>query len=203
MKNIAILAALVAASSVANAQSQGAVTEVMYKGLFGEYIEFTNTSGGNLDVTGYSFDDSSNNPDTVVFPSVTLADDQCVIITEVSSTIFNQAWYTEPTTDPAITNAPVIIANNTANLGRADTVYIYNASDVVVDRVTYDDESSNGPRSEDDGAVPFSNWNYLSNNMGSDWVLSSDSAVSVKWKAGVSGASGPIGSPGVPSFGTP
>ena len=198
MKNIAILAALLAASSSANAQLK--VTEIMYTGLFGEFVECTNKSGSSLDVTDYSFDDSSNTPGSVVFPSVTLAADQCVIITEVSSTIFNQAWYTEPTSDPSITNAPVIIANNTHNLGRSDTVYIYDDADDLVDQVTYNDQAGNGPRTEDVSAVPKSAWNYLLPNMTNsgtaDWFLST--SVSGSWKAGVAGAPGPTGNPGVP-----
>lgn len=196
MKNIAILAALAAASSVANAQL--VITEVSYKGLFGEYIEVTNT-GSALDVTGYSFDDSSNNPGTVDFPAETLANGQCVIITEVSSAIFTQAWYTEPVSDPVITNAPFIIGNNTANLGRADTIYIYDDAEDEVDALTYDDENDNGPRTEDVSACPRTGWNAALPNMKNsgtnDWFLST--SVSGSWKAGVAGATGPTGNPGV------
>lgn len=223
MKTKLFLALAAMAASTVASQAQLKVTEIMYTGLFGEFIEVTNTGSALTNISNFSFDDSSAVPGTVPFPAVALANGQTVIITEVSATIFNQAWYTEPTTDPVIANAPVIIANNDQNLGRADTVYIFNSSSIQ-DQVTYNDQASpqNGPRSEDVSIVPFSGWDYLLPNATNvvsgttrhDWVLSNGKvsvggadAVSVKWKAGVGGNGpggnpipGPIGSPGVASY---
>lgn len=220
MKNIAILAALVAASSSANAQLK--ITEVMYKGMFGEFIEVTNTgsalTGAQLD--DYSYDDSGKVAGKVPFPAVALANNQCVIITEVSSAIFNLAWYTEPSTDPVITNAPVIIANSTDNLGRSDTIYIFDGptNSDIADQLSYNDEATpmrNGPRTEDVSAVPYVSWNFTRNvmttykgsgstsdaaNYDHDWVLSNNATVATKWQSGnpaQSAGSAPIGSPGV------
>lgn len=227
-KTLVLLAAAAASVAVSNAApaSNFKVTEILYTSQFGEFIEVTNLSGASItDLQNYSFDDSSATPGKVPFPSVTLANNQAVIITEVSSTIFNQAWYTEPTTGTAPVTlptftAPVIIANNSQNLGRADAVNIFytdpsTSAVTTVDQVTYDDQTSNGPRSEDVSAVPYSGWNYLLPNMTNvvsgvtlkDWVLSSGASVATKWKAGVSGTgaggdaiSGPVGSPGVAAF---
>ena len=224
MKKFAILAALAAATVSANAQvnTDFVVTEIMYTGLFGEFIEVTNLSGSSItDLDKYSYDDSSAVGGTIKFPSVTLLAGQAVIITEVSATIFNQAWYTEPTTDPVITNAPVIIANSDQNLGRADTVNIfYNSGTVgspsyaIRDSVSYDDQNSNGPRSEDVSAVPYFDWdptlpNFINGGV-ADWVLSTNAKVTGDWKAGVGGNGpggapipGPWGSPGVAVFASP
>jgi hypothetical protein len=226
MKNIAILAALVAASASANAQLK--VTEVSYKGLFGEYIEVTNTGSALIasQTDDYSYDDSGATVGKVPFPAVALANNQCVIITEVSSAIFNLAWYTEPTSDPVIANAPVIIGNCTDNLGRADTINIFNNS-TLQDRVSYNDERlvsgvaiPNGPRTEDVSAVPVTGWDFTETDMTpyvsgatnnpasyrADWKLSNTAAVATKWQSGnpaQSAGSAPIGNPGVFVTATP
>ncbi|QJE97979.1 hypothetical protein [Luteolibacter luteus] len=205
MKNIAILAALVAACSSANAQLK--ITEVMYKGMFGEFIEVTNT-GSALTASqtdDYSYDDSGASAGKVPFPAVALANNQCVIITEVSSAIFNLAWYTEPSGDNGlITVAPVIIGNSTDNLGRSDTINIFQNS-TVVDKLSYNDEAvpPNGPRTEDVSAVPITGWDHTLDNMTNggvtEWKLSNTSDVATKWQAGnpsQSAGSAPIGSPG-------
>ena len=197
MKNIVTtLAALAAVTVAAQAAPQIKVTEIMYTGLFGEFVEITNTGDAAEDMTGWSFSDNSRTPDETSIAGIgTLDAGEVAVITEVSDAIFIQAWYTEPgKTALAASN---IVENNVANLGRSDEVNIYNASDVLVDRVTYNDQTSNGPRTEDVSAVPKSTWNFTSANMGTDWVLSTDSTVTGEWKAGVSGASGPTGSPGV------
>jgi len=197
MKNIVTtLAALAAVTVAAQAAPQIKVTEVMYTGLFGEFVEITNTGDAQQNMTGWSFSDNSRTPDETSIAGIGALDaGEVAVITEVSDAIFIQAWYTEP--GKTALAAANIVENNVANLGRSDEVNIYDASDVLVDRVTYNDQTSNGPRSEDISAVPKDTWNFTSANMGTDWVLSTDAQVIGEWKAGVSGASGPVGSPGV------
>lgn len=199
MKNIVTtLAALAAVTVAAQAAPQIKVTEVMYTGLFGEFVEITNTGDASQDMTNWSFSDNSRTPDETSLSGIgTLDAAEVAVITEVSDTIFIQAWYTEPTNNPVTLAAANIVENNVANLGRSDEVNIYDSADTLVDRVTYNDQTSNGPRSEDVSAVPKDTWNFTLANMGTDWVLSTDSQVAGEWKAGVAGATGPVGSPGL------
>lgn len=202
MKNIVTtLAALAAVTVAAQAAPQIKVTEVMYTGLFGEFVEITNTGDASQSMTGWSFSDNSRTVgETSIAGIGTLDAGEVAVITEVSDTIFIQAWYTEPTNNPVTLAAANIVENNVANLGRSDEVNIYDNTSptpLLVDRVTYNDQASNGPRSEDVSAVPKDTWNFTLANMGTDWVLSTDSQVAGEWKAGVAGASGPIGSPGL------
>lgn len=231
MKSLSLTLAALAAATVASSAAPATnfkITEVLYTGLFGEFIEVFNLSGADItDLNKYSFDDSHAVVGKVPFPNVTLQNNQALIITEVSSTIFNQAWYTEPLTGSAPYTipahiAPVIIQNNTQNLGRADAINIFYTDAGVtttVDKLEYNDQATpqNGPRSEDVSIVPWVNWIYTRNNATNfdtflgvwqhDWILSSNANVpsSLKWKAGVSGVDpsngdpipGPIGSPGV------
>ncbi len=145
---ITTLAAIVAATVVA--QADVFITEVTYKGLFGEYFELANTGTTSVDLTGWSYDDNSDIAGTVALPSVTLLAGDTIIVTEVSQAVFEQAWYLDSGEGkPTILKA--ILQNNSVNLGRNDEINIYNASDVRVDQLTYNDQGSgdvDGPRTE-------------------------------------------------------
>lgn len=56
-----LLAALLAAGT-ASAHAQVRITEWMYSGNPGEYVEFTNLGPAAVDFTGWSFDDDSRTP---------------------------------------------------------------------------------------------------------------------------------------------
>lgn len=205
MKNIVTtLAALAAVTVAAQAAPQVRITEVMYTGLFGEFVEITNIGDASQNMSGWSFSDNSRTIGETSLSGIgTLDAGEVAIITEVSDAIFIQAWYTEP--GETALAAANIVENNAANLGRSDEVNIYpnGASDGDTDqedRLTYNDQGSgsvDGVRSEDISAKPGS----VGANNFSTWVLSGSGAGGTPngnaWKAGVSGASGPIGSPGV------
>lgn len=204
---LAILAALAAVTVSANAQSNVQISEIMYTGLFGEFVEIVNDGDTAQDMTGWSFSDNARTiGDTSLSQIGTLSPGEVAIITEVSDAIFNLAWFTEPGTDAGRGVMPVenIVENNSTNLGRSDEVNIYpaGATNPVTgfqDRVTYNDQGSgavDGPRSEDVSAIvddlsdPFSGF-----------VLSQGGTVDNSWKAGDPSAPGPVGSPGVfPNF---
>ncbi|MFD2257186.1 lamin tail domain-containing protein [Luteolibacter algae] len=215
------LAAIAAAAVTAHAQADVQITEIMYTGLFGEFVEITNGGNASQNMTGWKFSDNARGlslasvataTDISGIGGGTLAAGDSAIITEVSSTIFIQAWYTEASTalPSGFTGIPAnrIVQNNAVNLGRTDEVNIYanGAIDGVndfVDRVTYTDQggasADKGPRSEDVSAVPSSN-NTAATFSG--WQLSSV-GTGAAWKAGVQGSingrpiPGPVGSPGV------
>ena len=88
-----------------------------------------------------------------------------------------------------------IADGNTNNLGRADEINIYDASNALVDRLTYDDQNLGGPRTQGTSGVPTSCQTLGANTVGV-WVFSHE---------GVDGAkkslSGDIGSPGTSPLG--
>lgn len=61
---------LIAGSTV---RGQVRITEYMYQGINGEFVELTNTGGSAVDMTGWSLDDNTNTPgsfDLTAFGSV-------------------------------------------------------------------------------------------------------------------------------------
>ena len=196
MKNIITTLAVLAAATSAHSME---ITEFSFKGLFGEYVEVTNTTGSTItaaNLGNWSFDDNSFVAGTVPFPTTqgNLANGQCVIITEVSRTIFNQAWFVEPSKSPTV--SPVIYVDNcTTNLGKSDAAAIFLSGVGEVDRITWSNPI------EDAGYVQkVSLYNTGVDNFAA-WVASGNpdtGAITVtgSWKAGVPGKTGPIGSPG-------
>lgn len=214
MKNIATTLAAIAAVTVsAQAAPNVQITEIMYTGLFGEFVEITNigdatqsldtpgTIGGNA-TTGWSFSDSDNVAGEVPLAQIDeLSAGESAIITEVSDEIFIQAWYTEPPANPVTLTATNIVENNDVNLGRSDTVNIYDENGASKDSVVYSDPF--GPRSEDVSAKPNAALSAQGTTSAfSTWLLSATSGApnGNAWKAGVTivgkNVPGSIGSPG-------
>lgn len=201
MKPLYLTLAAIAAATV-SASAQVRITEFSYKGLFGEFIELANTGSTTVDLTGWSYDDNSDVAGTVTLPSVSLAQNQTIIITEVSDAVFRQAWYEDSEEDVPL-GLIDILENNTTNLGRSDQINIYNSSNVRQDRLTYNDQGTgtvDGPRTEDISAKPGPTTSFGTDNF-STWILSGTGEGGTPngnaWKAGAPGATGPIGSPGV------
>ncbi|MBX3388081.1 MAG: lamin tail domain-containing protein [Phycisphaeraceae bacterium] len=142
-KQIAIgAAALVTAAS----SSMGAIriTEWMYNGAGGtarEYFEITNTGAFAIDLTGWSFDDDSRAPGTVSLSSLgILAAGESAIVCEPTAAAFRTAW--------GLAASVKVLGSNTTNLGRADEINIYDAFNNLIDRLTYDDQTIGGPRTQ-------------------------------------------------------
>ncbi|GAB3890388.1 putative Ig domain-containing protein [Spirosoma agri] len=117
----------VSAAPVANTIQ---ITEYMYNGSAGEFIELTNVSNAPVDMTGWSFDDASRTPGSfpiggfgVVQPG------ESVIISELAAAAFRTNWYL-----PASVK---VVGGNNQNLGNGDEINIYDASNTLVDRLTY------------------------------------------------------------------
>ena len=114
------------------------ITEFMYSGANGEFIEFTNVGGLPVDFSGWSFDDDSRIPGTqslaafgIVMPG------ESVILTEAADVAaFRLAWSLPPSVK--------VIGGLTANLGRNDEINLYDAANNLVDRLTYGDQSFPG-----------------------------------------------------------
>lgn len=173
-------AVLAAATAASNAQIR--VTEYSHKGLFGEYFEVSNL-GTSQSIAGYKFNDNSGNASTgIALPSVTLANKDTVIVTEVSQTVFALVWFTESGAGTPST-LKGYVANSTRNLGKTDEIRIYDNTATLVDTVSI----TTALDTEDHPAVL--------NAARTGWVFA-DTIVG-SWKAGVAGANGPVGNPGI------
>jgi predicted extracellular nuclease len=132
LKGLALAAAITASSADA---ANVAITEWMYDGS--EYIEFTNVTGAAIDLTGWSFDDDSRAPGTVSLSGVgTLLPGQSAILSEVSAAEFRTQW--------GLSADAKVIGGNSANLGRADEINLFNATNQLEDRLAYGDQTFAG-----------------------------------------------------------
>ncbi|HWL93217.1 MAG TPA: lamin tail domain-containing protein [Phycisphaerae bacterium] len=147
MRSIVSMAAALVALTTVSAHASIVITEWMYNGLgvgdIGEYVEITNTGPGNVDFTGWSFDDNGQTPGSqslsgfgVVTPG------QSVIFTDETAANFAANWGLSGVS---------IVGGNTNNIGRNDEINLYDASNNLVDRLTYNDQApvgspARGPR---------------------------------------------------------
>lgn len=125
------------------------ITEWMYSGGNGEFIEFTNTGAAPVDLTGWSYTDSARIAGQVsLAPLGVIAAGESFIVTETAAPAFRTAW-----------NLPLsvkVFGDNIVNLGRADEVNIYNGT-TLVDRLTYDDQGIAGSiRTQNKSGIPSS-----------------------------------------------
>jgi predicted extracellular nuclease len=186
MKKLIImaLAMLVIAIPAANA-AVVEITEWCYSGNDGEFIEFTNVSGANIDFTGWSFDDDSRVWGTIDLSGFGIvAPGECVILTEIDAATFRSNWNLAPWIK--------IIGGNTANLGRNDEINIYSGS-TLIDRLTFGDQSFPGtPRTQYKSCnIPKTDFGYTTAQ--TTWTLASVGDSFNSWI----GKHGDIGSPGV------
>ncbi len=117
------------------------ISEWMYSGTSGEFIEFTNMSGAAIDMTGWSYDDDhavAGAFDLSAFGVVQPG--ESVVVTEAVAETFRTAWGLAPT-------VKIIGGLGTAggnNLARNDEINIYDGADLLVDRLTYGDQTFPG-----------------------------------------------------------
>ena len=117
------------------------ITEWMYAGTSGEFIEFSNRSDAAIDMAGWSFDDNNASAgafDLSAFGSVQPG--ESVIVTEALEATFRTAWNL-PAGVKVIGSLGVTSGNN---LGRNDQIHLYNASTVLQDELFYGDETYTG-----------------------------------------------------------
>lgn len=117
------------------------ITEWMYAGGSGEFIEFTNLSAAPIDLNGWSMDDDHAVPGA--FPLTAggvLQPGESVVVTENDAEVFRTAWGL-----PA--SVKIIGQLGTAggnNLGRADQIHLFNAAGILQDRLFYGDQTYTG-----------------------------------------------------------
>lgn len=128
------------------ALGQMRITEYMYNSLAAapnnpEFVEFTNVGTTPIDMTGWSFDDSSRVPGSQDLSAFGIVNPgESVILCEGSDANFRAIWGVPVTVD--------VIGPSTNNLGRADEINLYDNSNALVDRLTYDDQTLGGPRTQ-------------------------------------------------------
>ncbi|HEY2838588.1 MAG TPA: lamin tail domain-containing protein [Pirellulales bacterium] len=149
------LAAILASAGRASAASM-AITEWMYNSSStgGEYVEFTNVTKAPIDMTNWSEDDNNRTAGKHAFGSTfgIVQPGQSVILTESTPAAFAAAWH--------LSNSVKIIGPySNDNLGRSDEINLYDNHGVLVDRLTFNDQGTNGgPRTSGFGGnIPLAN----------------------------------------------
>ncbi len=122
------------------------ITEFAYSSTPGEFVELTNVGDAPADLTGWSFDDDSNQPGSFDLSGFgTVQAGESVIITEVSAAAFRTAWY--------LPTSVKVLGGLADNLGRADQINIYDHTNALATRLTFSDQTYTGtPRTQDASA---------------------------------------------------
>ena len=179
---------LAQAAGTAQAAPSVAITEWMYKGGVGEFVEFTNLGNAPVSLVGWSFDDDSRLAGVLDLSAFgTLAAGESVLITETEADVFRADW--------GLAASVKVIGNYTNNLGNGDEINLFNASGTLVDRLTYD--KTTVVTSEVSGRP--GSFTVLGANQVSGWVLSAVGDSEGSWRS----AAGSIGSPGQTQFASP
>lgn len=164
------------------------ITEYMYQGFNGEFIELTNTSANPIDLTGWSLDDDSAVAGTFSLSAAgILASGQSIVVTEADPTTFANAW--------SLTGVTVLGLNTVAALGRNDQINVFDAGGNLVERLTYGDEAIPGSirAREKSGQV-------CSNLLGADSAIAWQLAALGDAFGSVQSAGGDLGTPGAHSY---
>lgn len=180
---LALAACLAGCTDAAFAQVR--ITEFMYSGADGEFVEITNTGSTPVDLSGWSFDDDSNVSGSFALGALgTLAGGESAVITEVPAAAFRSAW--------ARCAAAKIVGGNTQNLGRNDVINLYDASGTRVDTLRFGDQTFPGTIRTQNVA----GW-VSAGGLGADAIAQWTLAAAGDAEASRASALGDIGSPGI------
>ncbi len=132
----AILISTLLLAITTSSKGQVQITEWLYSGTDGEFIEFTNTGDTAVDMTGWSFSDKSEVPGVIDLSGFgTVEPGESVILTEAEASVFASAWNLGGTK---------IIGGLTENLDRNDQINLYNADGLLEDHLVYGDSDYPG-----------------------------------------------------------
>ena len=188
---ILVVAPLAASAAVQAPSVQ--ITEWMYGGNGGEFIEFTNLGTTAVDFTGWSFDDDSNIPGTVDLSAFGIVGaGRSAILAESTVADFIAAWGLAATVK--------VIGENTTNLGRNDQINIYSANGELIDRLTYGDQNYAGSiRTQAVSGTPIALGALDSSTVSTSWVKSSVGDAYGSYASTL----GDVGNPGVFALAVP
>jgi hypothetical protein len=189
MKNV--LTVVVACAAAAPALAQVHITEWMYSGNSGEYIEFTNLGASAVDFTAWVYDDDSRFSTTAAggfdlsgFGLVGAG--ESVLITEDDAGSFRANW--------GLAASIKVLGGYANNIGRGDEINLFNGSGNLVDRLAYGDQVLAGTiRAQTAAGTPVSVAALAPQTvMPGQWVLSA----TTDGYGSVMAASGDVGNPG-------
>ena len=113
------------------------ITEYLYSGNNGEFVELTNVSGSSIDMNGWSMDDRSGQAGTFdLSPAGVVAPGQTIVFTEEDPAVFSIAW--------GLSGVTVLGLNVDATLSRDDVINIFDAGGNLVERLAYGDRDFPG-----------------------------------------------------------
>ncbi len=160
------------------------ITEFMYSGNNGEFVEFTNIGATTIDMTGWSYNDNAAVPGAVSLSAYGIVQPgESVILTETAAAAFRTDWN--------LCNGVPVIGGNTTNLGRSDQINLYDNNGNLVDRLTYGDQTFPGTiRTQDISGYTTTAAMGVDNIAG--WTLSQTGDA----EGSVTSTGGDIGSPG-------
>ncbi|MCB8932338.1 MAG: lamin tail domain-containing protein [Fimbriimonadaceae bacterium] len=148
MKRLAMMAAF---ATAVGAQAQMRITEYEVGGSIGqgEFVEFTNIGNSAIDMTGWSFDDSSAAAGAYLLTFGVVAPGESVIMTDVFAADFRTAWGLAGNVQVSELNDQNLSSSN------ADGMNLFDNNGVLVDTLNYPDNqnptptiSRNGPLSQ-------------------------------------------------------
>jgi hypothetical protein len=146
------------------------ITEWMYSGIQGEFVELTNRGGTPVDLGNWVLkDDNLALPGLPLTALGTIQPGESVVITEADADAFRAAWSLAPTTRVIGLLGSVGVGGS--NYGRNDQIHVFDAGGVLVDRLFYGDQTYPGTiRTQNaSGQAPCS---ALGQNTIAAWVLS-------------------------------
>lgn len=186
MKSILMAAAAIAGAGSASASI--AITEYLYSAGSGafEYVELTNVGAAPIDMTGWSYDDVDGVVGKVDLSAFSVvAPGESVVFTESTAATFRTRW--------GLAASVKVIGGVADNLGRNDTINVWDNNGVLVDKLAFGDQDFPGTVR----AQARSAWAYRTagsgpfGNIDLSWVLSSAGDAQNSFAA-----SGDTGSPG-------
>lgn len=114
------------------------ITEWMYSGASGEFIEFTNLSAEPIDMTGWSMDDDHAVPGAFSLGAFGVVQPgESVVVTENDASAFRTAWGL----GAQVKIIGQLGAATGNNLGRNDQIHLYNPANELVDQLFYGDQT--------------------------------------------------------------
>ncbi len=117
------------------------ITEWMYSGAGGEFIELTNTDESPIDLSGWGIDDSGATPGAFDISALGVVQPgESVLITEATAAAFRTTW-SLPETVSVLGELGVTTGNN---LGRNDTIVVFDAAGALQDRLQFGDQTFPG-----------------------------------------------------------
>lgn len=180
-----VAAAATAAAIAPDARANIRITEFMYSGTGGEFVELTNVSASPVDMNSWSYSDNSRSPNAFDLSAFGIVQPgESVVFSEDAESVFRTAWSVPIGVD--------VIGGNTVNLGRSDEINIYDASDALVDRLTFGDQVFAGTIRTQNASGWTTPDNLEDDAIDAGWVLSTIGDAQGSYAS----TNGDIGNPG-------